>query len=204
MPRNLPGLFYFCCMQITGIILAGGKSSRMGHDKALIKLENRTLLERAVEFCQSFCGEILISSNSDEHTVAGFPLVSDEFEDCGPLGGIYSCLKHSQNEWSFVISVDSPYVRPDFVSFLFSQKDGFDAVVPVHKKGKEPLIALYHKKILPIIKSQLQLENFRMHYLLGEIKANYVDSKDWVEKFPRLFYNINYPKDLKTGTKKSN
>lgn len=200
MPRKIPGLFYFCCMQVTGIILAGGKSSRMGKDKALLEISGQSLLKRAIEFCQLFCDEILLSSNIPEHQISGYQLVFDEIEECGPLGGIYSCLKKSKNDWNFIISVDSPFVEPDFVSFLLSQKNGYDSVVPFYKRGKEPLIALYHKKILPIIQSQLLSGNYKMHYILQNIHTNYVDSQNWVEKFPRLFYNINYPEDLKTET----
>ncbi|QGY43282.1 NTP transferase domain-containing protein [Maribellus comscasis] len=185
-------------MQLTGIILAGGKSSRMGKDKALLELKEQTLLQRAIHFCQSFCDEILISSNSLEHEVEGIQIVSDEISDCGPIGGIYSCLKKSKNDWNFVISVDAPFVEMDFVSFLVAQKDSFDAVVPVHKNGREPLIALYHKKLLPVIETRLITGDYKMQFLLQKVHTNYIDAKGWIKKYPRLFFNINYPEDLKT------
>ena len=117
----------------------------MGTDKALIEMGGQTLITRAIDFCRTFCDEILISSNIPGHKVEGLQLINDEINDCGPMGGIYSCLKQSTNEWNFVLSVDSPFVTTEFVSFLLTKKDGYNAVVPVHKNGKEPLIALYHK-----------------------------------------------------------
>jgi molybdopterin-guanine dinucleotide biosynthesis protein A len=193
---EIRGFFYFYRMQITGIILTGGKSRRMGTDKALIEMGGQTLITRAIDFCRTFCDEILISSNIPGHKVEGLQLINDEINDCGPMGGIYSCLKQSTNEWNFVLSVDSPFVTTEFVSFLLTKKDGYNAVVPVHKNGKEPLIALYHKNGLPEIEVQLAKGNFKMDFLLGQVKTNFVDSQSWVEKYPNLFYNMNYPEDL--------
>jgi molybdenum cofactor guanylyltransferase len=80
-------------MQITGFILAGGQSSRMGTDKAMLQIDGKTLMERAIEICKPFCHEILISSNNPKHGNFGFAVISDEINNCGPMGGIYSCLK---------------------------------------------------------------------------------------------------------------
>lgn len=130
-------------MQITAIILTGGKSSRMGTDKALLELDGKTLLSHAVDLCSKFCDEILISSDAEEHRVGSHRLVADEVKDCGPMGGIYSCLKESANEWNFVLSVDSPFVTKDFVEFIKGEARNFDAVVPLHDGKKEPLIGFY-------------------------------------------------------------
>ena len=186
-------------MQITGIILAGGKSTRMGADKALLKVEGETLLEKAVKLCQSICNQIIISSNSDGHNVRGILRIPDEIRNCGPMGGIYSCLKHAENEWSFVISVDAAFVIPEFVSFLIEHTNNYDAVVPVHEKGKEPLIALYNKCTLPFLKKNLEIGIYKMHTLLEDIETNFVDSTVWKNRNQRLFRNINSQTDLNTG-----
>jgi molybdenum cofactor guanylyltransferase len=81
-------------MQITGIILAGGQSSRMGTDKAMLQIDGKTLMERAIEICKPICHEILISSNNPKHENFGFTVIPDEIKNCGPMGGIYSCLKN--------------------------------------------------------------------------------------------------------------
>ncbi len=185
-------------MQITGIILAGGKSTRMGTDKALLEINGETLLSHAVKLCRSVCTQVLISSNSIDHEIEGIKRIPDEIKECGPMGGIYSCLKHAENKWSFVISVDAAFVTPEFVSFLVSRANNkYDAVVPVHKKGKEPLIALYNKSTLPFFKKNLEAGNYKMHFLLENLKTNFVDSNQWVEQNPHLFHNINSPEDLR-------
>ncbi|MCY1720339.1 molybdenum cofactor guanylyltransferase [Prolixibacteraceae bacterium Z1-6] len=183
-------------MQTTAIILAGGKSKRMGTDKALLKVGGTALLEKSVALCKTVCNHIIISSNNTEHDKYGYPLVADEIENCGPMGGIYSSLKKSETEWNFIISVDSAYVEPEFVSFLFSQAGDFDAIVPFSSNGREPLIALYNKQSLPVIEENLNTGNFRVNNLLNAINTKWIDAESWIEKYPKLFYNLNRPEDL--------
>lgn len=183
-------------MQITGIILSGGQSTRMGTDKALIQINGKTLLENIIQICQPLCAHILISSNNSAHEKFGYKIIPDEIINCGPLGGIYSCLKKSETDWNFVISVDAAFVKPEFVSFLISEIGYYGAIVPVHNIGKEPLIALYQKKGLTEIFKMLDDKNFKMHDLLNTINTKYVDSQKWVEKFPDIFRNLNTPEDI--------
>ncbi|WP_167609930.1 molybdenum cofactor guanylyltransferase [Maribellus sediminis] len=183
-------------MQITGTILTGGQSKRMGSDKALLQLEGKTLLKRAVDLCSGLCEEILISSNNPTHRIENLRRIEDEVADCGPIGGIYTCLKHSANDWNFVLSVDAPFVQPDFIQFLKNKTDQFDAIVPVHDGKKEPLIAMYHKNALPQIEAQIKAENYKLHFLLQELNTNFVDATEWLVRYPELFRNLNAPEDL--------
>jgi molybdopterin-guanine dinucleotide biosynthesis protein A len=183
-------------MQITGIILAGGKSLRMGTDKALVEINGKTLLQRAIDLCRPFCHDILISTNQPGHTGLGYLTVPDEIKGCGPLGGIYSCLKKSKTDWNFVLSVDAAFVEPGFLCFLTSEKEGFDVVVPKHKNGVEPLIALYHKNCLPAITKQLEEGKYKMQDLLKQVNTHFLESQFWAEKYPRIFFNLNRPDDI--------
>jgi molybdopterin-guanine dinucleotide biosynthesis protein A len=183
-------------MQITGIILAGGQSSRMGTDKAMLQIDGKTLLKRATEICKPICNEILLSSNKPKHENFGFTVIPDVLKNCGPMGGIYSCLKKSETDWNFVISVDSVFVPDDFISFLISETGEIDAVVPIHKNGKEPLIALYHKNCLTAIQKKLELKDYKMHHLLDSLNTRYVDVDAWIKKYPEIFRNFNRPEDL--------
>jgi molybdopterin-guanine dinucleotide biosynthesis protein A len=183
-------------MQITGIILAGGESSRMGTDKAMLQIDGKSLLEKSLELCKPMCHDILISSNNPKHRKFGFTLIHDEIKNCGPMGGIYSCLKKSETDWNFVISVDSIFITSDFIAFLISKTGIFDAVVPVHKNGKDPLIALYNKNCLPAIQEKLDLKDYKIHHLLDSINTCFVDVESWVKKYPEIFRNFNRPEDL--------
>lgn len=168
----------------------------MGTDKALLPLHGKTLLERAVEICKPVCKDILISSGNPEHSKLGYKIIPDETENCGPMGGIYSCLKLSKTDWNLVISVDSTFVETEFLAFLISQINRKTAVIPFHKNGKEPLISLYHKNCLPSIKSMIDKGDFKMHNLLVKINPQYVDAQKWIVKYPRLFHNLNRTQDL--------
>lgn len=186
----------FLTMRITGIILTGGKSRRMGTDKALLKIDGKLLLDKAVELCCSVCDEVLISSDSAQHERAGIRRIKDEYKDCGPMSGIYSCMKHSSNEWNFVMSVDAPFVEVDFIEFMLKNTDKFEAVVPVHDGKKEPLIALYHQGTKPVFRSLLDEGNYKMHFLLEKVSANFLMVEEWLVRFPKIFNNLNTLEDL--------
>jgi molybdopterin-guanine dinucleotide biosynthesis protein A len=181
---------------ITGIVLAGGKSKRMGTDKTFAKLNGKPLIQHALDLLSPFCNHIIISSNNPELKKFGFPVIHDDIPDCGPIGGIYSCLKKSETEWNLILSVDSPKVKPEFIQLLINQTKNYDAIVPVHNNGKEPLIALYHKKSLSKIKKAINSGAYKMHSLLSELQVNYVDAQGWVNQFPNIFQNINKQEDL--------
>lgn len=183
-------------MQTTAIILAGGKSKRMGTDKTFLELDGVTLLQRMIRLLQPLCKTLIISSNNPRHEKYGYKVIADEIKNCGPIGGIYSSLKQSKTDWNFVISVDAAFVEPEFVNCLFSDADGYDAIVPVHSKGKEPLIAFYNKSSLAKMEEMLQVGNYKMHNLLASINTKFVDSEEWVVKYPKLFHNLNRPEDL--------
>lgn len=188
-------------MEITAIILAGGRSTRMGTDKALLLINNKTLLENAIDICKPVCNNILISSNFSEHRNFGHKVIPDEIKNCGPMSGIYSCLKQSETEWSFVISVDAAFVKTELIELLIKNTYNFDAVVPKHKKGQEPLIALYNKKVIPDIKKHLNSGDFKMQNLLKAINSKFLNTHDLVEKNPNIFSNLNRPDDLQIVSK---
>lgn len=188
-------------MNLTAIILAGGKSSRMGVDKALLKMNGKTLLETVIEICQPVCSSIIISSNNPAHSVHGYPVIADEQKGCGPIGGIYTCIKQSLTNWNFIISVDTPFVTPDFIQFLLLHTGDFNVVIPVYSGKTEPLIALYNRSCLPVIEKQIQLQLFKIQHLLALLNAEFVECNEWIEKTPMIFNNLNRPEDINTLNK---
>lgn len=169
----------------------------MGTDKAQLLLDGVSLLERCISLCKGFASEILISSNLEDHAKFGFPVVPDEIENTGPLGGIYSCLKKSRYQLNFVISVDAAFVTGEFVKYLSGETGDTEAVVPFSDRGKEPLIAFYNKSCLPKMKESLDESDYKMHNLLEKLNTKLVNSEEWINKSPKLFHNLNRPEDLK-------
>lgn len=184
-------------MQITGIILAGGLNTRMGTDKALIQMNGKTLLEKAIEICKPVCKSIIISSNNKNHEFCGYKIIPDKIKNCGPLGGIYSCLKKSETDWNFVLSVDTAAVPAGFIEFLISETGNNDAVIPYHSNGNEPLIAMYHKNCIPAILKQIELKDYKMQNLFNIINIKFSEVQKWIEIYPEIFNNLNRPEDLK-------
>lgn len=168
----------------------------MGTDKALLEVNGISLLDRAITTCEKICDSILISSNRFEHQHFDYPVVADEIKDCGPIGGIYSCLKKSETYWNMVLSVDSPFVEPEFLKFLMTKCGDGEAVVSFHDRGKEPLIAFYSKTCQAKIEQQIQSGNYKMHQLIELLDAQLIDVQPWLNKHPNLLRNLNHPDDL--------
>ncbi len=97
----------------TGIILAGGQSSRMGKEKGLMRWKGKTLIEHAIAILSPLCENIIISANNDHFDSFGYPVVGDLFPGCGPMGGIFSVLTKSETLNNLVIPSDTPFVTPD-------------------------------------------------------------------------------------------
>lgn len=184
---------------ITGIILAGGQSSRMGTDKALIKYGNKTLIEHTFDLIRGYCKKILISANNP--AVHSFPeqwIIPDEKKGLGPIGGIYSCLKHSETENNLVVAVDIPFINHGLIQFLLSNISNAALVVPVTTQGKvEPLCAVYKKSVLPYLERMLAENNLKVQNLMLYCKSKKLRISTAQEFYHnRLFYNVNSPDDF--------
>ncbi|MCX6274507.1 MAG: molybdenum cofactor guanylyltransferase [Bacteroidetes bacterium] len=183
-------------IHITAIILAGGKSSRMGTDKGLLDIHGIKMVECVLQNVRSLTNQILIISNNPEYNAYGYPVCSDIHKNCGPLGGIHAGLSYSKTEWNIVVGCDLPYVTPEVLSFLISNISNADAIVPVHDSFTEPLCALYNKISLPKIESLLLRQELKMQNVLKLLDSKFIDVPK--EKFDvnAIFKNINSMKDV--------
>ena len=183
---------------ITGIILAGGKSRRMGHDKTHIIVDGESLLDKSISFLENFCNEIIISSNAGNLNFPGIKIVPDEITNLGPIGGIYSSLKVSQSNVNLFIAPDMPYLNEELIRFLLSNAVNDKISAIVLPDGKiEPLCAVYPRNIISNIESFIKSGNKKLIDLLNKLEFNQVKLKG-TESFysDKLFMNINYPEDL--------
>ena len=176
---------------LTAIIIAGGKSSRMGQNKSLILYKGTRLIDNAIHLMENFTQNLLISSNADISTIS-YPIIADEFTEIGPISGLYTCLKTSKTELNLIIPCDVPYIKPFIYQKLLENSDGYDAVIPRLPNGKiEPLVACYKKAVLPVVLGQINLEDYKMVNLLDKLNANYIDFEH-----AEQFKNMNTPNDL--------
>ncbi len=178
---------------ITGIVLAGGESSRMGEDKSQMLISEQQLIEFSLNALKPFCQELIISSNKEVHKSYGFKTISDKQNKIGPISGIQSALANSKTDYIIILPCDSPMVKQAFVEFLISKIDNeIDALVPKYQNHLEPLFAIYHKRILPIVDQQIAKQDYRLTNLLKQIRTETFEVQD-----RSCFVNINTPEDYK-------
>lgn len=184
--------------QISGYVFAGGKSRRMGTDKALLTIENQPILLRMINLIKPSCDYLAISGQNAEYSFLNLEMVPDVYTGCGPISGIYSCLKNSKTDWILIISVDVPFVTEEFIRFLISNISETDCVIPKHDSGLEPLVALYHKHTLPVVEEMIRTGDYKLMNLLAKLDAKYLDCTDILISNPRLFHNLNNPDDYRS------
>lgn len=184
--------------KVTGIILSGGKSSRMGTEKGLVEYKGKALIEYSINALCSVCDELVISSGNDCYSYLNIPIVGDEIENCGPIGGIYSCMKAIPSDIYLVISCDVPNVTAQLFANLLNVLNQNEAVIPVDDNGKQqPLVACYASDCFTIFESELQEGKFKMMKLLSKLNVRYYPiSKELNFKSANLFFNANTPEDL--------
>ncbi|MGZ0017304.1 molybdenum cofactor guanylyltransferase [Yeosuana sp. AK3] len=187
---------------ITGIILAGGKSSRMGTDKGFLKLNGKTFIEYSIEAIKPLVSQIMIVSNNPDYDVFKLKRVDDIIKDSGPLAGIYSGLQHSKTDYNLVLSCDIPLIKTRILEHLIEAQDGFHDVVQIVSHGKSmPLIALYKKTCETTFYQLLQHDERRLQLAINQCKVKNMVLNSEFEIFTE---NINTPEALEQITNESN
>ncbi|PLX01611.1 MAG: molybdenum cofactor guanylyltransferase [Marinilabiliales bacterium] len=184
--------------KVTGIILAGGYSSRMGKDKGLIKYQGKHLINYSVKVFRQFCDEIIISSNSKNYDFLPYKIVKDKVPTQGPLAGIYSCMLESSNDINLILPCDTPNVKKELFDYILQNVQNYETVVPYETEGKlEPLCAYYNKSLLPVFKKFIDDKNYRIPDIYKIVKFKALEINKQLSFYSEtLFKNINYPEDL--------
>jgi len=180
---------------LTGVILAGGQSRRMGQDKARMQISGRTLFEGALELLERVCATILIAGDRPDLARPGVPALPDIYPGSA-LGGLYTGLKAAATKWILVAPCDMPYPDLRIIERLLAFRTGYDAVVPRTPAGYEPVFALYHKNCLPPMESMLQQNQYRIYDFYQRITIRYVDPPELPEGWERSLINLNTPEEF--------
>ncbi|WP_017755255.1 molybdenum cofactor guanylyltransferase [Calidifontibacillus oryziterrae] len=194
-------------MKASGIILAGGQSSRMGKNKALLDIDGKTNIERIKDRLQTVFPEVLLVANHiEQYEFLKIPIVQDVYPGKGPLAGIHSGLKASSHDINFFVACDMPFISAELARYFVSVSEGYDAVVPKINGKIHPLFSVFHKSVLPLIESRLIEDRLVIKNLLDDLNVRVLDEKDLTQdKFPhnleRVFYNMNYPSDYENVKK---
>ncbi len=183
-------------MKTTGIILAGGLSSRMGEDKGIIQLDEYKMVEKIIRLIDPFCNKLIISANNSNYDKFGLKVVNDKTERIGPIGGIISCMREENSNYYLVMSCDTPNIYSLTIAQLFDNLNNSDVVIFKIDNRIEPLISLFYKSAVEKIEEEIKHRNFKLQDVIKNLNYNTIFLKD-NEKTKKEFLNINAKNDLK-------
>ncbi len=188
-------------MDVSAVVLAGGKNLRLGKNKALETIGGKSLIEHVIERLRPLASQILIvtSKQQSDLTVAGTETLLDLYPSKGPLVGMYTGLTYSRSSHSIMVACDMPFLNTELLQYMIELSGDFDAVVPRLEEGKvEPLHAIYSKSCLPVIEKRLERNQLGVHSFLKTVNVRYVERDECQRLDPELlsFFNVNYQSDL--------
>ncbi len=184
---------------LTGIILAGGKNTRMGTNKAFLEIGGRRIIDRTVELFQRLFSQVILVTNTPlEYAYLDLEIVTDLIPQRGALTGIYTGLSYTSHSHAFVAACDMTFLNCAVINYLTGIRGTYDLVIPHLDDGYHPLHALYAKRCLKYIEWLLQHEKFKIIELFQKVRVREVKPDEILPLDPDLlsFFNLNTPQDL--------
>ncbi|MGH9427067.1 MAG: molybdenum cofactor guanylyltransferase [Terriglobia bacterium] len=185
---------------MTAFILAGGRSRRMGTDKAFLVYRNEPLIHYSIRTCRSFTSDVRIIGEPARYACFGLPVIPDSGESLGPLSGIRTALQDSPTRFSSITACDMPLMSPEFFSLILRRLPGPDAVVMrFHDGAVEPLCGIYSSTCLAATERNLANGKLKITDLLTQVAVEYISEDELHEHglSRQIFTNVNTPEDLK-------
>jgi len=187
--------------RFAGVVLAGGKSKRMGRDKANLIIGNEIILNHSIHLLQQFVHEIFISVNESKYkTINHISYLPDSIKNIGPTGGIFTALKIINNP-IIVLPCDMPFVTKNHLKLLISNYiPHVDAVIASSEKGREPLLGIYAPSFLIKLEYNLKKKEYSLQKILRSSRVKFVEFRE-AGYITDGFFNINNPEDYKIAKK---
>ena len=185
-------------LPVTGVVLAGGTSRRIGRDKALLELDGRPLIRIVVERMAQVCAEVLIvSGDAPRYTDLGVPVVTDRFPGVGVLGGLHAGLSAASHDLALAVGCDMPFLNPRLLRAFVTWAEGFDVAVLRRGEQVEPLHAAYRRTCLPAMEAAIRAGKRRIVSFFPQARVRYVTEEEVAPLDPdlRSFRNINTPEE---------
>lgn len=180
-------------------IIAGGRSSRMGTDKAFLTLGGQTLIERALVVTSSVSTQVAIVGDPAKFWKYG-TVVEDVYRDAGPLAGIHAALLQKSAELNLMLAVDMPFVSQALLEFLFTTAAAIDATVTVSRTGRgfQPLCAVYRREFTSAAEQSLRAGKYKIDALFAGFRTRVIDETELQNSgfSTELFLNVNTPEEL--------
>lgn len=184
--------------EVDALILAGGKSTRMGGaHKGSLKIGEETFTQHLVNELSKVAGNIWLSYGSDIHEqYVGCQIVTDTYKECGPMGGIHAGLAASKAEYVFVVACDMPFMKAEFVERLLTYlSDDVEIVVPVVAGRIQPLASIYKKSVLPMITELLEQKQFKIRSIFDQVNTMFIELEE--KELADMLRNINTMEEYK-------
>ena len=183
----------------TGYVLAGGQSTRMGRDKALLEIGGQPLIRSAVNLLKTLTDQVVILGPTEKYGFLGLPVLPDLVPSRGPLSAIYTGLERSETAVNLFLACDMPLMDGTFLKLLAERAPLGDAVLMRLDDGSlEPLCAVYNRSCLPAVKANYERQRFKLSDLFPELRTRYLNEADLQDLGldRRIFTNLNDPGDL--------
>lgn len=183
---------------VTGVVLAGGDSRRMGKNKALLELGGRPMIAHVVDRLLPVVDEVIIASNqTTPYESFADRIVPDQFRGIGTLGGIHAGLSAASNDLVIVVGCDMPFLKPELLHWFINASSGFDVVLLKRGEWVEPLHATYRRTCIPAIENAIRANKRRIISFFGEVRVPMVHTYEFASIDPGLtsFRNINTPEE---------
>jgi len=186
--------------RIGGAILAGGESSRMGKNKAFVRVGGIPIIERVIARLQPVVDDLTIITNTPaDYTHLGLPLHTDILPGKATLGGLYTAIELASTPYTFVVSCDQPFLNTALLRYLAGLRTGFDVVVPLNQEGyPQSMHALYGKACAGPIRQRLEMDRLKVIGFFPDVQVREVgaDEIDPIDPRRWSFTNVNTPEDL--------
>jgi molybdopterin-guanine dinucleotide biosynthesis protein A len=191
-------------IEVTGVLLAGGKSRRMGEDKRYLMVGEQTLLERALGVLRLMFHEVLVVIAQDSAPLdIDARVMRDLVPDCGSLGGIYTGLIQATTPYIFAVACDMPFLNQAVITQFTNRRDTADIVMARLATRLHPMHALYGKECLPAMEQMIVTQQLKIHEMVSHasLRVQYVTEADLFSIDPswRSFHNVNTPEDLEVA-----
>lgn len=180
---------------ITAIILAGGQSSRMGRDKGLLPFRGKMLVEYVMGAALELTKELILVTADPAYADFGHPCVADLYPGCGPLGGIYSGLYHSQTNRNLVLACDMPFLHRELLENLAGNSGEEQVLLTLHNDRPEPLCSVYDRSVQAVIRAQIEKNQLKITDTLDQLNTRRIsfDREAWFRG--NEFTNLNSPEE---------
>lgn len=194
---------YFC----DGFVLAGGRSSRMGQDKALLEVAGKPLVKFVGASVARVLDTVTLVGSAAKYGELGLPIIEDIHPGLGPLSGIHTALKHTRKPLALIVGCDMPFLTPEFIEKLVEIASVADCDITVAESlenGLESLCSVYNRTALPYVEEAIQRRELKISLLYERVRVRKLSAEECrpYNRFGVLFSNINTPDDFEQASRR--